>query len=141
MQYILLSGAPAIVLPAALGAPLVAWFTKTLEQLWTLTLPDEDAASAAADGEKVAKEGGKDEAKATTFAGALASLAEYVSLCVDWARVEVPGAPGVDETAKRTAVREALALILAAAVRSAESKKVKKEVDADRASIVVWRIQ
>lgn len=140
MQYILLSGAPAIVLPAALGSPLVAWYTKTLEQLWKFTVPEETAATAAAEGEAVAKEGGKDEAKANTFVGALAALTEFVGMCVDWARVEVPGAAVVDEQVKRRAVRETLALVLAAAVRSSESAKVKKEIEADRAGIVVWRI-
>jgi hypothetical protein len=140
IEYILLGGAPALILPAALGAPLISWFTQTLEQLWTLSVPKEDTTAVAATGEQMAKEGGKDAAKANTFAGVLASLSEYVSMCVDWERVEVPGAPNVDEGAKRKAMREALALVLAAAVRSGESKKVRKETDADRAGVAVWRI-
>jgi hypothetical protein len=138
IQYVLLSGAPALVLPAALGSPLLAWFTRTLADLWKLEVPQEDAAGAAAAGNAMARARASD-ARANTFTGMLASLAEYVGLCVDWARVEVPGAPGVDEPAKRRAIEEALALVLAAAMRSAESKKVKKEIDPDRAGIAIWR--
>jgi hypothetical protein len=139
LRYVLLGGAPALVLPAALGAPLLAWYTRTLDDLWKLPVPAGDARDAAAAGDAMARAKASD-ARADEFAGVLAALAEYVALCVDWARVRVPGAPDVDEAGKRTAVEEALALLLAAAVRSAESKKVAKEVDGERAGIAIWRI-
>jgi hypothetical protein len=44
-----------------------------------------------------------------------------------------------DEERKK-AVRDALELVVAASVVSGDSKQVKKEVDAERAGIVVFRI-
>jgi hypothetical protein len=151
LRYVLLGGAPALVLPAALGAPLVSWHAATLEELWKLKLPDGDARDAAALAARAApargaaqQAGGKADAKAPdvhSFGGVLAALDEYVALCVDWARVAVPSAPDVAaEDEKRRAVREALALLLASGVLAGESAAVKKELDADRAGIVVWRM-
>jgi hypothetical protein len=139
LQYILLSGVPAIVLPAAHGAPLIAWHTKTLQQLWKLSLPA-DAAAAVAHGQQLAIKGSQNEESANTFEGVLAALAEYVGMCVDWSRVDLPGASAVDEEGQRVEVNRALAFLLAAAVRSGESKKVKNKVDPERAGIAFWRI-
>jgi hypothetical protein len=139
IQYVLLSGVPAVVLPAARGTPLVAWHTKTLEQLWKLNVPV-DAAVAVAHGHQLAIKGSQNEEGANTFAGVLAALAEYVGMCVDWSRVELPSASAADEAGKRAEVNKALAILLAAAVRSGESKQVKNEVDPERAGIAFWRI-
>ncbi|KAH8116134.1 hypothetical protein DFH11DRAFT_1832287 [Phellopilus nigrolimitatus] len=149
LRYALLGGCPALVLPARAGAPLLAWDALTLAQLHALRgeLPDEGGG-----------EGG------AALRGVVSVLCEYVGLCVDWGRVrlargdgsvsaEGPEAgagegateePGEDllvgEEARRDAVRAALALLVAAAVCSKDSKEVRKEVDADRAGIVIFRI-
>ena len=47
INYILLNGCPAIVVPVKVGAPLVAWDGLTLEQLWKVSLPAEREASLA----------------------------------------------------------------------------------------------
>lgn len=104
----LLNGAPAIVLPALAGAPLIAWNTLTLKQLQT-----------------------KDK-----YDGVVRILFEYLSLCVDWERVTV----GEGNEERQKAVRDAVELVVAAAVQSADSKAVSKDVDLDRAGIVVFRI-
>ena len=117
INYILLNGCPALVVPVKPGAPLVAWDALTLEQLWEVELP--------ADGGKTAS--GK-------FEGIVSVLFEFLDLCVDWERVILP------EEDKRDKVRDAIELIVAAAVRSRESKEVRKEVDEERAGIAMWRI-
>ncbi|TFY54033.1 hypothetical protein EVJ58_g9103 [Rhodofomes roseus] len=121
INYTLLNGCPAIVLPARVGAPLVAWVGRTLEQIWS--------------------------AVTKTFAGLVGVLFEYVDLCVDWARVEVPGEAPADgqkeengTPAQRAAVRNAVAVLVAAAVQSGESKEVKNKIDKERAGIAMWRI-
>lgn len=108
LKYVLLNGAPAIVLPALAGAPLIAWNTLTLKQLQT-----------------------KDK-----YDGVVRILFEYLSLCVDWERVTV----GEGNEERQKAVRDAVELVVAAAVQSADSKAVSKDVDLDRAGIVVFRI-
>ncbi|KUJ15045.1 uncharacterized protein LY89DRAFT_720451 [Mollisia scopiformis] len=109
LQYILLNGAPTIILPALAGAPLIAWNTLTLRQI---------------------------QAKRDKYDGIVRILFEYISLCVDWARVTV--GEGVEDREK--AVRDALELVVASAAQSFDSKRVKKDVDLDRAGIVIFRI-
>ena len=60
-------------MPAKLGAPLLAWDTLTLEQLWKVALP-------AGDGPGAASKDGK-------FEGISSVLYEYLDLCIDWDRV------------------------------------------------------
>lgn len=109
LKYMLLNGAPAIVLPALAGAPLIAWNTLTLKQLQT---------------------------KTDKYEGVVRILFEYLSLCVDWERVTF----GEGDEERQQAVKDAVELVVAAAVQSADSKAVSKDVDLDRAGIVVFRI-
>jgi len=39
IYYQLLNGCPALIVPARIGAPLVAWDGLTLGQLWNVPLP------------------------------------------------------------------------------------------------------
>ncbi|KAI5120888.1 hypothetical protein M0805_002988 [Coniferiporia weirii] len=142
LEYTLFGGCPALVLPARAGAPLLAWDALTLAQLHELypELPS---------GEGSMKEGGE------KFKGVVNVLSEYMSLCVDWERVQLERGEDVvgeeeglglgqntllggDE--KKDAVRNALGMLVAAAVYSKDNKQVKKEIDADRAGIVIFRI-
>lgn len=124
-------------MPAKLGAPLIAWDTLTLEKLQQLELTD-------------AGGNGGDKLK-----GVVQVLLEYLDLCIDWNRVTLESGEDVskEETGgavgrsvlntledKRDAVRNALTLLLLAAVCSKDSKQVKKEVDLERAGIVIFRI-
>lgn len=129
IQYQLLNGCPAIVLPAKLGTPLIAWNTLALDDLWKIALPVTDELSRDSTG------------KSTAFEGTVNVLYEYVDLCVEWERVVLPeGAADKSEEAKKSAVRDGLALVVAAAIRTGSSKEVKKEVDKERCGIVFWRI-
>ncbi|KAF7300691.1 hypothetical protein HMN09_00954800 [Mycena chlorophos] len=130
INYILLNGCPAIVVPVKVGAPLVAWDTLTLEELWKVSLPAEDI--------DYAKDpGGK-------FGGIVKVLFEYLDMCVEWERFEVTDdtGAGVAEGGgdPKMALKAALTLLVAAAIRSKESKEVKKEIDKERAGIAMWRI-
>jgi hypothetical protein len=109
LQYVLLNGAPTIILPALAGAPLIAWNTLTINQI---------------------------HAKHDKYDGIVRILFEYISLCVDWARVTV----GDGDEERKIAVRDALELVVAAAAQSHNSKQVKKDVDLDRTGIVIFRI-
>lgn len=138
INYLLLNGCPAVVLPAKPGAPLLAWDSLTLEQLQKLEMPDKDG-------------NGGDK-----FKGVVTVLCEYIDLCVDWDRVVLEkdedveqeqagnmsiGASFISSTEdKRAAVRNAMILLLIAAVCSKDSKQVKNDVDAERAGIVAFRI-
>ncbi|KAK7046767.1 hypothetical protein R3P38DRAFT_2607799 [Favolaschia claudopus] len=130
MRYILLNGCPTIVVPVKIGAPLIAWDALTLEQLWKVPLPEDKPKAddtTAAQGE---------------FGGIVDVLFEYLDLCVDWERITV-SEPESSKSVKmdsRKALRSALGLLVAAAVRSGTSKSVKKEVDKERSGIAMWRI-
>ncbi len=126
IQYLLLNGCPAIVVPVKLGAPLVAWDGLTLENLWKMELPEEGAGS-----------------KTGAFEGVVTVLFEFLDLCVDWARVTLDGElgkPVADDNAGKNVVKESLTLLVAAAIRSRESKEVRNEVDEQRAGVAMWRI-
>ena len=135
IQYQLLNGCPAVVVPVKLGAPLVAWDSLTLEELWKLQLPT------------VEKTAGSE------LEGVVSVLFEYLDLCVDWNRVvlsrEQIGSEAADvakeddsgdDSDKRMAVRSAVELLVAGAIRSGVSKEVRKEVDKERSGIAMWRI-
>ncbi|EJF63816.1 hypothetical protein DICSQDRAFT_101872 [Dichomitus squalens LYAD-421 SS1] len=129
IQYQLLNGCPAIVVPARLGAPLLAWDTLTLEQLWKVQLPE-------GDGPQTASKDGK-------FEGIVGVLYEFLDLCVDWERLvlSTAGEQGGESAAdKEEAVKDAVEVLVAAAVRSGASKAVKDEIDKERAGIAMWRI-
>ncbi|KAL1731943.1 hypothetical protein EV714DRAFT_207811 [Schizophyllum commune] len=120
LHYQLLDGCPALVLPVRDGSPLVAWFAagRTLAKLWKMNLN---------------KDSGRKELTRHTH-----SLAEFLNLCVDWDRA-------TDENGKkgrggRQRLDRAVELLLEAAVRSGESKKVVKEVDGERAGIAMFRL-
>lgn len=125
------------MVPAQVGAPLVAWDGLTLAQLWKLQLPPDSNS----DVERRSKDG--------KFEGVVGVLCEYLELCIDWERVVIPatattegGDAGTEttESKRKTAVRNAVTLLVAAAVRTSGSKEVKKEVDEDRCGIAMWRI-
>ncbi|KAF8599330.1 hypothetical protein BDV93DRAFT_526141 [Ceratobasidium sp. AG-I] len=131
LNYHLLNGCPALVLPAASSngsTPLVAWDTLTLEHL-----------------HKIGKEQGGIDGE--VFKGVVTCLFEYLSLCTDWDRVVVPeGVEKPEDGAiddgefKKKIVRDGLELVLAGAVRSHDSKAVKADVDSDRAGIAMFRM-
>ena len=126
INYQLLNGCPSIVVPVKLGAPLLAWDSLTLEQLWQVELPPDGGTSTS----------GK-------FEGITKVLFEYLDLCVDWDRVVVPGIDGPalkTEEGKKLVLKNSLEILLAAVVRSVESREVKKEVDKERCGIAMWRI-
>ncbi|KAJ7669038.1 hypothetical protein B0H17DRAFT_217181 [Mycena rosella] len=129
INYVLLNGCPAVVVPVKVGAPLVAWDTLTLDDLWKVALPADEP-----------------EAERTTaaqgrFGGIVNVLFEYLDMCIDWDRVVVSGDPEKPtDMDARKALKSALGLLVAAAVRSGDSKEVKKEVDKDRSGIAMWRI-
>jgi hypothetical protein len=171
LNYMLLNGCPAVVVPVKPGAPLVAWDCLTLEQLWEVDLPpppttDDDRN----DGKDVRSASGR-------YEGICDVLFEYLDLCIDWARVIIEGngqsekegpekvsgmdtqltVPAMtnqeidkevagtatsnrDADAVREAVKDAVHLLVAAAIRSKSSKEARKEIDADRSGIAMWRI-
>lgn len=127
--YTLLNGAPAIVVPAKDGCPLMAWDTLTLDSFHKIGVV----------------EGAK-------FDGIVNVVFEYVALCADWDRFNFPekleessednGEKRImskEETAEKL-TKDALTLLVAAAIRSKESKEVKKHIDSDRAGIVMLRL-
>ncbi|KAH8097042.1 hypothetical protein BXZ70DRAFT_990927 [Cristinia sonorae] len=136
IQYQLLNGCPAIVVPVKIGAPLVAWDTLTLDQLWEVPLP--------AVGES--EEG-------TKYHGIVTVLFEYLDLCIDWDRVNVSDGQGSSslvskepseenglKSERRVAIYDAVKLLVAGAIRSRASNEAKREVDKDRSGIAMWRI-
>ncbi|OBZ78298.1 hypothetical protein A0H81_02442 [Grifola frondosa] len=137
IYYQLLNGCPAIVVPVKIGAPLLAWDSMTLEEIWKVTLPPEGEGAKNTDGK---------------FEGVVNVLFEYLDLCIDWERVVLSNEQGgegaenaqdgVETTAeiKRDAVRSALVILVAGAVRSGESKEVKNQVNKERSGIAMWRI-
>ena len=106
-------------MPAKIGAPLIAWDCLTLEQLWDVELPKET------EGMKPSK---------SKFMGIVDVLFEYLDLCVDWERFIV----GCQRP--RDALKAAITLFVAAAIRSGQSREVRREVDKERSGIAMWRI-
>jgi hypothetical protein len=140
VQYHLLNGCPAVVVPAKVGAPLLAWLGLTLEQLWKVQLPPPEGSVDLAAVAAAAQGGLADEEAERSFAGVVSVLFEYLDLCVDWGRVVVPEGEGASEEEKKGKVKEAVMLLVAAAIRSKDSKQVQKEVDKERAGLAMWRI-
>ena len=137
INYILLNGCPSIVVPVKVGAPLLAWDTLTVEQLWKIELPDED--------DKKTKSG--------KFEGIADVIFEYLDLCVDWDRfklektqneVDLAETQGFgndkEQEAKSKVLKGAVTLLVAAAIRSKDSKEVRNELDPERSGIAMWRI-
>ena len=122
MNYTLLNGCPAMVVPIRTGTPLIAWHACTLKMLQTM-------------------EGG---VEGTIFNKVLDRLSEYVELCVDWERIVFPegtmGEGESKESAGLRVVKDGLRLILAGAVRSKDSAEVMKKIEGERAGIVFFRI-
>jgi hypothetical protein len=125
INYLLLNGCPALVVPIKPGSPLIAWHAMTLKSLHNLN-------------------GGVD---GQAFKDVLDNLVNYLEFCVDDERVQLPpnyaensGITGTDLEIKRKAVRVGMELVLAGAVRSGNSAKVKKEIDSERAGIAFFRI-
>jgi len=138
INYVLLNGCPSIVVQVKVGAPLLAWDALTIEQLWNIDIPEED--------------GG--ETGSGKFEGVISVVFEFLDLCVDWERVQTP--PGTSNNQpgdvkfsesgedsllnSKQVVRDAVTLLVAAAIRSKDSKEAKKELDAERSGIAMWRI-
>lgn len=126
-------------MPVKLGAPLLAWDSLTLEELWKVELPAAASEGTSAAGAAIKTASGR-------YEGIAGVLFEYLDLCVDWDRVIVPGGSNggdktsVGEEEKRDCVKKSLELLVAAAIRSGESKEVKEEVDKERSGIAMWRI-
>ncbi|TFY79668.1 hypothetical protein EWM64_g4345 [Hericium alpestre] len=88
------------------------------------------------------------------FEGIVSVLFEYLDMCVDWGRAVLPevhvsleegekdakGDGEGSEGQKKDALRTALRLLVAGAVRSGKSKAVKDEVDKERSGVAMWRI-
>ncbi|CAL1709064.1 unnamed protein product [Somion occarium] len=141
MHYQLLNGCPAVVVPVKVGAPLLAWDTLTLEELWKIPLPLEGESAAG-----------------TQFEGIVTVFYEFLDLCVDWDRVTLSNLnqeEGSEEAAAKTHVgegeedglhvkkkilRDTLDALVASAIRSGESKQAKDEIDETRGGIAMWRI-
>lgn len=123
LNYILMNGCPAIVVPVKLGAPLVAWDALTLEQLWAVELPSEETG----------------KSSSGQFEGIVDVLYEFLDLCVDWSRVVIEGSASGTQDDK-AALKNSLQLMVVAAIRSKECAEVKKEIDKDRCGIAFWRI-
>jgi len=134
INYILLNGCPAFVVPVKIGSPLLAWDTLTIEQLWKIELPEHD-------GEK---------SRSGRFEGVVEVIFEFLDQCVDWERTKTPdeeggmspGTEGEDESldSKKKTVKNAVTLLVAAAIRSKDSKEARRELEADRCGIAMWRI-
>lgn len=126
LNYVLLNGCPAVVVPVKVGAPLVAWDGLTLEQLWRVELPPEGEAKSG-DGR---------------YEGIVSVLCEFLDLCVDWRRVVLDSGESVEEVRRKATVRNAVALLVAAAVRSKtlKGKEAGEELGENRAGIAMWRI-
>lgn len=133
----------------------------TLEQMWQVELPEKmegDVPTA-----EVPREG-NDRIGTKTFMGIVQVLFEYLDLCVDWDRVNLPSLErsgsgncasdsgtvsdpmtSVKQNAgsnleKKSMLRSSLALLVAAAIRSGSSKEVMEELDKERSGIAMWRI-
>ncbi|KAF9566478.1 hypothetical protein CPC08DRAFT_814708 [Agrocybe pediades] len=130
LHYVLLNGCPTVAIPVKAGAPLVAWDTLTLEHLWKVDLPPEDGAMS---------ETGK-------FEGIVGVLLEYIDFCVDWDRMITPELHSDSKTGPhypstpQAVLRHAVTLLVAAAIRSKDSKPVNKNVDPKRCGIAFWRL-
>ncbi|KAF9530047.1 hypothetical protein CPB83DRAFT_851495 [Crepidotus variabilis] len=136
INYILLNGCPSIVVPVKLGAPLVAWDALTLEDIWKVELPKDDGSKTVS---------GK-------FEGIVNVIFEYLDLCVDWERFQIPnegggasvkdeeGSEGEPRDTTKDALKDAVTLLVAGAVRSKGSKEASQELDSERSGIAMWRI-
>lgn len=159
INYILLNGCPAIVVPVKTGAPLIAWYGgMTLEQMWQVELPEKMGSDIPAS-EMPRESDGGDGVGTRSFGGVVQVLFEYLDLCVDWDRVRIPrenrGSGGNDDSGtsssvnttapkngeeKKVVLRNSLALLMAAAIKSGRSKEVMEGVDKERSGIAMWRI-
>jgi len=110
MNYLLLDGCPAVILPARPGTPLIAWDSITLKELYRL------------------------RGDLTKENGVVDCWCEFLSLCVDMNRVCHDG-KGVS-----VVLRDAVEMCVQGAIKSAGSKAVEKEIDSSRAGLVIMRM-
>src|SRR6266511_1985114 len=112
INYVHPNGCPSIVVLAKIGAPLLAWDTLAIEQLWNIDIP------------------GKDGGKTTSgkFEGVISVVLDH---CVDWERDSLLSETGKDLLPKSKKAF-AVTLLVAAAIRSGDSKEAKKVLDAER---------
>lgn len=113
MNYLILDGCPAVVLPARPGTPLLAWNSITLKQLYQLR-------------------GDTGHEK-----GVVDCWVEFLSLCVDMDRICTQDNKG---RGKEEMLRDAIELCVQGAFKSGDSKVVEKEVDTSRAGLLVMRM-
>lgn len=128
MRYVLFDGCPAVVFPVRSGAPLLAWHTQTLAQLWGVRLPQEKGHAMNEDEEE-------------RFEGVVGAIAEFIGTCVDWERVRALQNAGLNDEQKEDAVKDAVRVLVGAAIRTRESEKAREEVDEHRAGLAMWRIR
>lgn len=143
MKYKLLYGCPAIVLPAKEGAPILAWHARTLEQLWKIELPPNEAALGPLLSTGEPPKGAEDKEGKSTYANVVNALFEFLDQCTNWEWVELPGngrGRNVAESERKEGVKRAVALLVAAAIRSRQSEGVLRQVQKERAGIAMWRI-
>ncbi|KAL8279206.1 hypothetical protein RQP46_008462 [Phenoliferia psychrophenolica] len=128
IKYQLLNGCPTLVFPILPGSPLIAWNTLTLETLDGYRTELDDSGNVKSDSKKIL--------------GVVDALYEYISLCIDWPRLSIPlisvsektEAKSDPEEEKRTRVREAIALVVEAAIRSGLPASIKAGASGKRIS-------
>ncbi|KAH7102849.1 hypothetical protein BKA62DRAFT_829115 [Auriculariales sp. MPI-PUGE-AT-0066] len=108
--------ASAIVLPARVGVPLLAWDAVTVSELWKL---DGDQAKLSQHSER---------------------LYEFADMCVDFGRVDTEKVKGMEEHARKEVLKEDLRLLVEGAAKSGSNTEVRGEIDGERAGIVFWRV-
>ncbi|KAF6757689.1 hypothetical protein DFP72DRAFT_989211 [Ephemerocybe angulata] len=156
IRYLLLNGCVSILVPVKPGAPLVAWDVLTLKKLWDIDLPPKVEAGEISESAPTETP----RSKSGRFEGVVQVMYEYLDLCVDWERVALPGLPEADAAqggsgayttttiasgfsgdGECEALKDAVTLLVASAVRSGGSKAARDDIDEERAGIAMWRIR
>lgn len=75
------------------------------------------------------------------FEGVVGAIAEFIGTCVDWERVRALQNAGLNDEQKEDAVKDAVRVLVGAAIRTRESEKAREEVDEHRAGLAMWRIR
>lgn len=127
IKYLIFEGCPVIVLPAKTGAPLLAWHSSTVENLWKLNIPGVEPV---------------EPNQAEDFDGVVDAIFQFLDICViEWDRVVVKDlSSNFTEEKRKEVVKDAVRVLVAAAVKTRDSEEVKKELDEDRCGIAMWRI-
>ncbi|TFK28582.1 hypothetical protein FA15DRAFT_665299 [Coprinopsis marcescibilis] len=156
LKYVLLNGCISVVVPVKTGSPLIAWDTMTLEKLWAVELPSEGSDRSSdgkfegvvgviweyidlcVDWERISiPNEGQEEAGEESLAVPDGDEDSDAGKCN-----KEPDQPAVAVGlgVKKQAVKDAVTLLVAGAVRSKKSEEVRDELDEDRSGIAMWRI-